>query len=186
MSGHRHSAGEFHVGRQQNAQRRPVDPDIGGLLQRRVMKCQHPVRGNQQERRRRVILEPHPPRPLQPCGALGDATILRHLQKVRLERLQAVQIRLDSADIGLVLGGEGQARRGLRVRRERAGARWRRSAGCGGGSCERMWRVRPPFANAGSRYRGKRLTPPRPAALLPKAPETVPLAGWGRTTRSPA
>ena len=62
--------------------------------------------GNQQERRWRIILEPHPAGPLQPSVAAADRAIGGNLLKPRLQRADGIQIGLDPGDIRLVLRRE--------------------------------------------------------------------------------
>ena len=75
-------------------------------------KMNRPCAGDQQQRRRRVVLEAHAARPVEPGGALGDAAVGRDLQEARLQRVQTVQIGLDAGDVGVVLRRSGGAAAG--------------------------------------------------------------------------
>ena len=175
---------KLHVLGQQDAQRRAAQPDIAGLLQRRVVEGQHAVRGDQQERRRRIILEPHAAGTLQPGGAFGDAAILGDLHEVRLQRFEAVQIGLDPGDIRLVLGdnaGPGAAR-AVRPSGRKATADSRRVRR---GTCRRMWRVRCPVCKCLLQIACDGYSAAAGTAVSPQLAAPVPPGGSGRTARSP-
>ena len=99
----------LHMVGQQDAERGLRQRDIAGLIQCLVVKHHQPVAGHQQQRARRVVLEPHASRPIQPGGSLADRPVRRDLEEVRLQRPQAVQIGLDSRQVGAVLRGRLEA-----------------------------------------------------------------------------
>ena len=74
------------------------------------MEHHQPVAGDQQERARRVVLEAHPSGPVQPGGPLADCPVWRRLEEVRLQRPEAVQVGLDSRQVGGVLRRRLEAR----------------------------------------------------------------------------
>ena len=106
-----------HLIRQQDAERRGAERDVGGLIERRVVEHHQPMPGDQKERAGRIVLEPHPSRPVEPGGALALLPVGRDLQEARLQRVNRVQIGLDAREIGLILRTESDRR--LRPRGER-------------------------------------------------------------------
>jgi hypothetical protein len=71
---------------------------------------------DQQDLRRRIVFDPHPPRPAQIDAPEGEALALGELLEARLHRGDAVEVALDPRDVGLVGIGE---LRGLCVLRKR-------------------------------------------------------------------
>ena len=125
--------------RQQNAERRTAQRDVAGLPKRLVVEDQLAVGGDQHKRGRRVILEPHAARTLEPGGALRDAAISGDLRKARLQRFDAVQIGLDPRGVRLILGGQfgsggrhdGQTYRPTRGDRQQEGPATKHVKPCG-------------------------------------------------------
>src|SRR5579872_388793 len=107
--GHGHVPLEPDVIRQQDAERRFRDRDVAGLIQRLVVEHHKAVAGDQQQRARRIVLEPHAAGPFQPDGALRDAAVGCDLEKARLQGPEAIEIGLDPAQIRLVLRGGSEA-----------------------------------------------------------------------------
>ena len=114
-------AGEVDLVGQQNAERGAAERDVAGLAERRVVEDELAVGGDEEERGRGLVLEAHAAGALEPGGALRDGAVARDLHEAGLEGFEAVQIGLDSGDVGLVLRGEGDLGCGSGRKRQQGG-----------------------------------------------------------------
>src|SRR5205823_9116832 len=80
-AGYGHIPREVDPVSEQNPKRRARERDIARLIELRVVEDNEPMPRDEQERARWVVLEPHPPRALQPRGPATGRAVRGHLEE---------------------------------------------------------------------------------------------------------